>query len=442
MPDDSTVYTAAGFHEHVLITLHQLQQSQQFCDLTLKAKDGQIKVHSLLLLASSTFFQQWYTNQTNKSDLSFWIPELSVSELKLIVEYFYTGKLVVSHQSVLVFTTLFERLWVEQAVTLCHQFVVSCKNNSPAEEVKHSETMKLVSISDNKNSASPSCANDDAATSSSVSVKNHSESRVLEDEKSNKIVLDEDPVSAKKNSLRETEHLNVALLHSEDSVKKEQVENIEVACEEAVSGGKRKPSKRHRDNPVGTAVPKSKRGRKPRKSVPISTSERKLKCKELPARGKNETRQRRRRLQAVEDVEKEAKPDTEMTVMENTEPPESDSDSSDDHTVKKKTSRRVLAKPAKSKKRPYRYRVKKRLYPCEHCGYVAREKIGLAGHEKSKHQIPFDSGRFTILKCQVGWLVFCSSCSRFILFFISSDVVESCKLVRRGSLTSASVLNG
>ncbi|XP_041347439.1 zinc finger protein 37 homolog [Gigantopelta aegis] len=407
MPEDSTLYATAGFHEHILNTLYSLQQSQDCCDLTLKAKDGQVKVHSLILVASSSFFQQWYNNQKDKSALSFWIPELSLSELKLIIAYFYTGKLVISQESVYLYTTLFERLWVEEAVSLCHQFVVSQQEDSSGREVKHSVTMKLVSVkSDRKDSASSSFADGDDACSS-TSFKDDSERAAFGDDKSNKITLDNDHTLLKSSpSSGVSEGLHVALLHSKDLVKKEEVEDAETASEEVAAGSKR--TKRRKDNPVRAAVPKTKRRRKARKSEPVSTSERKSKCK-LLVRGQTQTRGRKHKMQPVDDVKLEDddddKADTEITVTEKREQSDNElgSDSLEEsvHTViKKKTSKRVFTKMTAPKKKPYRYRSKKRLYPCDYCGYVAREKIGLAGHQKSKHQVPFDTSRFTVLTCK------------------------------------------
>ena len=125
--EKAVVYTATGFCDNVLHTLYHLQQIQKLCDVSLQARDGSVSVHSLVFAACSPVFQQFLLQKPapKKNKASFPVPEVTLVQLKELIEFFYTGRLVLTTGNIDAYRKLFEKLHLEEAVILCNEFVSS-----------------------------------------------------------------------------------------------------------------------------------------------------------------------------------------------------------------------------------------------------------------------------------------------------------------------------
>jgi len=78
--------------------LHQFQQEEHLCDVTLEAKDGQMKAHSIVLAAASSMLRTVLSESRKSIERVILMPWLMLYELKIVVYFIYTGKVVVPAQ--------------------------------------------------------------------------------------------------------------------------------------------------------------------------------------------------------------------------------------------------------------------------------------------------------------------------------------------------------
>ncbi|XP_041347441.1 telomere zinc finger-associated protein-like [Gigantopelta aegis] len=133
--ESPTVLKAPGFCDKAFSILFTLQKSQQQCDLVLQVTDGEVKVHSLVVVSSSSYFRQWFLDQTNKTGLTFIMPDVSMEELQDFVEFFYTGSLRLTSGIIHRQMALYEKFKVDEAVKLCKLFIEGVRSNFVSQDV-------------------------------------------------------------------------------------------------------------------------------------------------------------------------------------------------------------------------------------------------------------------------------------------------------------------
>ncbi|XP_067686103.1 uncharacterized protein [Haliotis asinina] len=75
----------------VMRSLYLFYQESYMCDMTLIARDGEMKVHSLVLAAGSESFKAQISRNRNSRIL--WLSDLALREVEVVVKVIYTGEL-------------------------------------------------------------------------------------------------------------------------------------------------------------------------------------------------------------------------------------------------------------------------------------------------------------------------------------------------------------
>ncbi|XP_041347435.1 zinc finger and BTB domain-containing protein 17-like [Gigantopelta aegis] len=448
-------YTATGFCDNVLHTLYELQQSQKLCDVSLQAKDGFVFVHSLVFAACSTFFQQWLLQKPahKKKKLIFEVPEVTLIQLKELTEFFYTGRLVLTPENIDAYLKLFKKLCIEEAVTLCNEFVSSqlkaatmdVKSSTESsqngsvfvsgmrevdEENMHSVGGRLTTLiaagknnTSNENLITDMMRNDGAVNFDSV---NH-----LED--NNGSVADVDQYTS-----ISSKHKDVGM-----SVETEGSGNQDVADNSAVfDGTDRDGTNRdgsHRDGlslgcvlPTGSKssssvspVRRSERARRASakyvalKEEKTKTAQRKCTrenstgdknlCSEqslageekeqiLVEQGKKKSNKRKQKMEVAPDESIMSKSSLtkckklKFTISEDVKVKKEDEGKTTKKRKKKLTVRKIQRRMKKSTSE---------TFECEFCNHFAVNFKALEMHKHSKHDIPYDPTRHTIYTCKV-----------------------------------------
>jgi BTB/POZ domain len=75
--------------------LLQFQQESHLCDVTLIAKNGQLKAHSVVLASVSDVLRRAICENSKSADRVILLPWLELHELEIAVRFIYTGCVVV-----------------------------------------------------------------------------------------------------------------------------------------------------------------------------------------------------------------------------------------------------------------------------------------------------------------------------------------------------------
>ncbi|XP_064613119.1 telomere zinc finger-associated protein-like [Liolophura sinensis] len=114
--------SSAKHGHHVLQGLQNMRRQQLFCDAHLKAKDGDaLDVHKILLMSCSRFFHSHFTSNHRKAEV-LKLPEASYRSLSALLDFVYTGDLVLTEESVGSIQDLAVQLQLDDATDLCKQF--------------------------------------------------------------------------------------------------------------------------------------------------------------------------------------------------------------------------------------------------------------------------------------------------------------------------------
>ncbi|XP_048252087.1 zinc finger protein 62 homolog isoform X1 [Haliotis rufescens] len=79
------------YQGNIMRSLYVFYKESYMCDTTLQAKDGEVKVHSLVLAACSEIFKAQITKKSNARTL--WLSDLTLREVEMVVKVIYTGEL-------------------------------------------------------------------------------------------------------------------------------------------------------------------------------------------------------------------------------------------------------------------------------------------------------------------------------------------------------------
>lgn len=140
---DLRILSSAQHGPHVLAGLRDMRQRQLFCDARLQAKDGNpLDVHKILLMSCSHFFHSHFTSNRENADV-LKLPEASCENLSALLDFVYTGDLVLSEESVDSVQDLANQLHLADATDLCEQFSRGKSEKFPADVTsvkKHSKS--------------------------------------------------------------------------------------------------------------------------------------------------------------------------------------------------------------------------------------------------------------------------------------------------------------
>ncbi|XP_003248768.2 kelch-like protein 2, partial [Acyrthosiphon pisum] len=85
----------------ILEDLQYLRKKEVLCDIRFKADDGKIVIgHKIVLIAASPYFRAMFSNfdESNKNLVT--IRELDSTILQLLIDYIYTGEIMVTKENV------------------------------------------------------------------------------------------------------------------------------------------------------------------------------------------------------------------------------------------------------------------------------------------------------------------------------------------------------
>eukprot|EP00102_Acyrthosiphon_pisum_P019900 XP_016657110.1 PREDICTED: ring canal kelch protein-like [Acyrthosiphon pisum] len=85
----------------ILEDLQSLRKKKVLCDIRLKADDGKIVIgHKIVLITASTYFRAMFSHfeESNKDLVT--IRELDSTILQLLIDYIYTGEIMVTKENV------------------------------------------------------------------------------------------------------------------------------------------------------------------------------------------------------------------------------------------------------------------------------------------------------------------------------------------------------
>ncbi|XP_015372407.1 PREDICTED: kelch-like protein 2 [Diuraphis noxia] len=86
---------------NVFEALQSLRQDEVFCDIGLKTDDGTIVFgHKVVLMSASQYFRAMFTNFNESQKNLVNINELNSTVLKLMIDFIYTGKIMISKENV------------------------------------------------------------------------------------------------------------------------------------------------------------------------------------------------------------------------------------------------------------------------------------------------------------------------------------------------------
>ncbi|XP_041347438.1 zinc finger and BTB domain-containing protein 41-like isoform X2 [Gigantopelta aegis] len=394
----TTIYSAPGFSDHILDLLYDMQQTEKFCDLRLDAKNGMLRTHSLVLLANSTFFQKWILHQGRQSELSYDIPDLTLDELKGVVQFLYTGRLVLHEDNVDSYMAFFEKLAIVEAVNLCHEFLTSRSREIVTEKETGNSAGNIKSdesqLSDEQTIKSDGKLSSERIADNTVTCKLQYYDSQPEDDASVAMTTElQQSDTPKRFSMNDCVTSDNKLFLCQSSVKLEKVDdgftdlkNVDSIDEKLLP---------QIENPLvsvpdismtyatdlGAPPVKRRRGR-PAGQCKARKNQFKLRCKgrKLHSKGKNK-------------IKNNVKCSTKQVVINN-----SDNDSVDisDGDVKSE-----FPELHKSQKKMRRRQVYSRNYSCEFCGHKSIRFMELESHRHSKHDIPFDESKYTVYRCEI-----------------------------------------
>ncbi|XP_029348513.1 kelch-like protein 2 isoform X1 [Acyrthosiphon pisum] len=96
-----TNFRNKGHSVRILENLQSLRKNEVLCDVRFKSDDGEIVTgHANVLMVASPYFRAMFTNfYENNRDLIY-IRKLDSTILKLLVDYIYTGEIMVTKENV------------------------------------------------------------------------------------------------------------------------------------------------------------------------------------------------------------------------------------------------------------------------------------------------------------------------------------------------------
>ena len=81
----------------MVVTIHDLLQTEAFCDVTLACENASIKCHKMILSACSTYFQSLFMENTCEHPIVF-LKDIKIQEIKVILDYMYKGEVNVAQE--------------------------------------------------------------------------------------------------------------------------------------------------------------------------------------------------------------------------------------------------------------------------------------------------------------------------------------------------------
>ncbi|XP_060871862.1 kelch-like protein 2 [Metopolophium dirhodum] len=116
-------YKKTSFSE-IYEVLQSLREDEFFCDINLETDDGgSIFGHKVVLASASPYFQAMFTNFSEKNQEVVVIRELNSSVLQLLIDFIYSGKIIVTESNVQVLLPAANLLQLQEVKNACCDFL-------------------------------------------------------------------------------------------------------------------------------------------------------------------------------------------------------------------------------------------------------------------------------------------------------------------------------
>ncbi|KAL5236033.1 hypothetical protein ACI65C_003443 [Semiaphis heraclei] len=113
--------------------LQSLRKDEVFCDVKLKTDDGKIiNGHKVVLASASEYFHAMFTHFEEKNQDLVVIKQLDSSTLQLLIDFIYSGEIMVTEESVEVLLAAANLLQLQEVKEACCEFLMAqlCPKNS------------------------------------------------------------------------------------------------------------------------------------------------------------------------------------------------------------------------------------------------------------------------------------------------------------------------
>ncbi|XP_016662997.1 ring canal kelch homolog isoform X2 [Acyrthosiphon pisum] len=121
---ESKIYTNESHIVEAFEFLQSLREDQVFCDIRLKADDDTFVFgHKIVLMSASQYFRAMFTNFSEREKDIIDIKELDSTVLKKLVDYIYTGKILINKENVQVLLPAANLLQLEYVKGACAKFL-------------------------------------------------------------------------------------------------------------------------------------------------------------------------------------------------------------------------------------------------------------------------------------------------------------------------------
>ncbi len=137
------IFKSTQYHVEFTNNLYQLKNLQKFCDVILKTNDNKsLKAHKIILSCGSEYFRTLFTTEyfmeaNESSNNEFLVIDANLESLNQIIDFLYTGKIVINEINVnnLLATSRF--LQIENIVEACCIYLENNLNPNNCLSIEH-----------------------------------------------------------------------------------------------------------------------------------------------------------------------------------------------------------------------------------------------------------------------------------------------------------------
>ncbi|XP_078674223.1 kelch-like protein 26 [Branchiostoma floridae x Branchiostoma belcheri] len=138
--------TDSAFGKDMLSVLNDLRAEGVLLDVTVVAGEEEFRAHSTALAYGSDYFRRLFTSgmkesQDNRVELR--DPSISAEGFRLLLNFLYSGELVVSTESVYDVLLVANHLQVQSIMKLCYDFISQNMHDAPLDLANYTEAQKV-----------------------------------------------------------------------------------------------------------------------------------------------------------------------------------------------------------------------------------------------------------------------------------------------------------
>lgn len=117
---------SARFFKSVFERFKAMQQSKEFCDVTIVVKGTVFPAHRVMLIAASEKFRKLFNDiPSDKTDHQIEIENFQPETMSVIIQYMYSGQLQLNDENIAEVLRLCDHLELERACQTCNDYILS-----------------------------------------------------------------------------------------------------------------------------------------------------------------------------------------------------------------------------------------------------------------------------------------------------------------------------